>query len=64
MRQIEDYLIIPNVVGKFIHVHPIIVIFAVLIGAKMAGVLGVFLALPVAAVLKILFYYFYPKLTA
>jgi len=63
LRQIEDYLIIPNVVGKFIHVHPVVVIFAVLIGAKMAGILGVFLALPVAAVIKILFYYFYPKLS-
>ena len=64
LRQIEDYLIIPNVVGKFIHVHPIIVIFAILIGAQVAGILGVFLALPIAAVLKILFYYFYPKLTS
>lgn len=63
LRQIEDYLIIPAVVGKFIHVHPVMVIFSVLIGAKIAGILGVFLALPVAAVLKILFYYFYPKLT-
>ncbi|MFC1767716.1 AI-2E family transporter [Candidatus Margulisiibacteriota bacterium] len=62
LRQIEDYLIIPAVVGKFIHVHPLIVIFAILIGAKAGGILGVFLALPVAAVLKILFYYFYPKL--
>jgi len=64
LRQIEDYLIIPNVVGRFIHVHPIIVIFSIMIGAKVAGVLGVFLALPAAAVLKILFYYFYPKLTS
>ncbi len=63
LRQIEDMIVIPNIVGKFIHVHPVVVIFAIFIGARIGGVLGVFLALPVSAVLKVLFNYFYPKLT-
>jgi predicted PurR-regulated permease PerM len=63
LRQIEDMIVIPNIVGKFIHVHPVIVLFAIFIGARIGGVLGIFLALPVSAVLKILFNYFYPKLT-
>jgi len=64
LRQIEDLIVIPNVVGKFIHVHPVVVLFALFIGARVGGVLGIFLALPVSAVLKVLFNYFYPKLTA
>ena len=63
LRQIEDLIVIPNVVGKFIHVHPVVVLFALFIGARIGGVLGIFLALPVSAVLKVLFNYFYPKLT-
>ena len=63
LRQIEDLIVIPNVVGKFIHVHPVVVLFALFIGARIGGVLGIFLALPVSAVSKVLFNYFYPKLT-
>jgi len=63
LRQIEDLIVIPNVVGKFIHVHPVVVLFALFIGARIGGVLGIFLALPLSAVLKVLLNYFYPKLT-
>lgn len=63
LRQVEDLIVIPNVVGKFIHVHPVVVIFALFIGARVGGILGIFLALPCSAVLKVLFNYFYPKLT-
>jgi predicted PurR-regulated permease PerM len=63
LRQVEDLIVIPNVVGKFIHVHPVVVLFALFIGARIGGILGIFLALPISAVLKVLFNYFYPKLT-
>jgi predicted PurR-regulated permease PerM len=62
LRQIEDLIVIPNVVGKFIHVHPVVVLFAIFIGARIGGVLGIFLALPCSAVLKVLLNYFYTKL--
>ncbi len=62
LRQMEDLIVIPNIVGKFIHVHPIVVMFALFVGAKVAGVLGIFLALPVSATLKVLLNYIYPKL--
>ena len=63
LRQVEDLIVIPNIVGKFIHVHPVVVLFSLFIGARVGGILGIFLALPVAAVLKVLFNYLYPKLT-
>lgn len=62
LRQIEDLIVIPNVVGHFIHVHPVIVLLALFIGARVGGMLGIFMALPVSAVLKVLFNYLYPKL--
>ena len=40
LRQIEDLIVIPNVVGKFIHVHPVVVLFALFVGARVGGVLG------------------------
>ena len=63
LRQIEDLIVIPNVVGKFIHVHPVVVLLMLFIGVRIGGVLGIFLALPVSAMLKVLFNYFYPKLS-
>jgi predicted PurR-regulated permease PerM len=63
LRQIEDLIVIPNIVGKFVNVHPVVVLLALFIGARIGGVMGIFLALPVSAVLKVLFNYFYPKLT-
>jgi predicted PurR-regulated permease PerM len=62
LRQIEDLIVIPNVVGRFIHVHPVVVLLALFIGARVGGMLGIFLALPVSAVLKVVFNYLYPKL--
>ncbi len=50
-RHVEDYLVVPNVVGRAVHLHPIVTLFAVLAGGTIAGVLGMVLAVPVAAAL-------------
>ena len=54
MRQVQDYLIVPHVMGRITKLHPVIVLFAVLVGEHTAGILGLLLAVPIAAVLKIL----------
>ena len=51
---IEGNLISPRLVGSRIHLHPVWVIFAVLAGTVLAGVLGTLLAVPVAAVVGVL----------
>lgn len=51
IQQFESQLIYPLVVKKVVGVPPIISIVALVIGAKMAGFLGVLLAVPVAAIL-------------
>lgn len=58
VRQIQDYLIMPHILGKITKLHPVVVLFAVLVGEHSAGVLGLLLAVPVAAVLKILLEFF------
>jgi predicted PurR-regulated permease PerM len=60
LRQGEDQLVMPLVVGRAVHVHPLVTIFAVLTGERIAGVLGMILAVPIAAAIKVLLDYAYP----
>jgi predicted PurR-regulated permease PerM len=62
LRQFEDYFIIPNIVSRFVKVHPVVAIFSLMVGGAVGGVLGLFLAIPTAAILKVLFGYIYQKL--
>lgn len=55
IHQFENHLIYPLVVTKVVGVPPILVILALLIGAKLAGVLGILLSVPFAAVMQELF---------
>lgn len=59
LRQLEDQLIMPIVVGRAVHVHPLVTIFSVLVGEKIGGVLGMILAVPVAASVKVVLDYAY-----
>ena len=60
LRQAEDQLVMPLVVGRAVHVHPLVTIFAVLTAEKVAGVLGMILAVPIAAAIKVVLDYAYP----
>jgi predicted PurR-regulated permease PerM len=60
LRQVEDQLVMPIIVGRAVHVHPLVTIFSVLCGEKIAGVLGMILAVPVAAAIKVVLDYAYP----
>lgn len=62
LRQMEDQFIIPNLVGHIVNVHPVLVIFAILAGGALAGALGLLIAIPIAAVIKIVLVYLYSKL--
>jgi predicted PurR-regulated permease PerM len=50
-RMIHDYVIYPRLISRGVEVHPVVVILAVLSGAELGGVVGVFLSVPVAALL-------------
>lgn len=53
LRILEDYVIYPRIIGEGIHLHPLAVILAVLAGAELAGVAGIFLAIPVIAIITV-----------
>jgi predicted PurR-regulated permease PerM len=59
-RWIEDYLVVPRVIGHAVDLHPVIVIFAVLCGEVMAGALGMLIAIPVAASIKVIIDFTHP----
>ena len=54
LQQIDSNIINPKIIGNSLEISPLLVIFAVAVGGAYFGVLGMFLAVPVAAVLKIL----------
>jgi len=52
-RLIQDYVISPRVMGDSVELHPLGALFGVLAGGEIAGVLGVYLSIPVMASLRI-----------
>ena len=54
LQQIDSNIINPKIIGSSLEISPLLVIFAVTVGGAYWGVLGMFLAVPVAAVLKII----------
>jgi predicted PurR-regulated permease PerM len=52
-RLLQDYFISPKLMGSGVQLHPMLVIFGVLAGAEIAGVRGVFLSVPVLALLRL-----------
>lgn len=53
LRIAQDYIIYPRLIRHGIHLHPLAIIIAILCGEKLAGVAGVFLAIPVVAVVTV-----------
>jgi predicted PurR-regulated permease PerM len=63
IRQIEDQVVMPLVIGRAVHLHPVITIFAVLVGLSTWGVLGGLLGVPVAAAINVTLHVLYPEET-
>lgn len=51
LQQLQDNLMAPRIMQSTVHLNPIIVFFALLVGTRMAGFLGVFLSIPIAGVI-------------
>jgi predicted PurR-regulated permease PerM len=60
LRQIEDVVIMPNVLGRAVHLHPLVALFAVVVGSTAFGIVGTFLGLPVAAAISVALHEFFP----
>ncbi|GAA3408042.1 AI-2E family transporter [Paenibacillus hodogayensis] len=56
---LEGNVISPQVVGRTLHMHPLLIIFALLVGGELAGIVGLILAVPCFAVLKVIIQHIY-----
>lgn len=63
LQQIEGNLLLPRVLGSSLRLHPLVVLVAVIAGGSLAGVLGMLLAAPTVATLRVLGNYLYCRLT-
>ncbi|MFQ5592974.1 MAG: AI-2E family transporter [Anaerolineae bacterium] len=62
IQQIENTVLVPRIIGGSVHLHPVVVLVGVLAGASIAGILGIFLAAPVMASIRVIGGYVYEKL--
>jgi predicted PurR-regulated permease PerM len=53
LRIVHDYIVYPRIIGHGLPLHPFAVIVAVLCGAALASVPGIFLAIPTVAILSV-----------
>ncbi len=64
VQQIDNLFVSPRVMSKQVDLHPVLVIFSLLIGASLMGFAGMLVAIPIAAVGKGLFVYYFEKNTS
>lgn len=55
LRILQDYVFYPRIVRESIHLHPLAIILSVLAGEQIAGIPGVFLSIPLVALLTVLY---------
>ncbi len=63
IQQIEGNVLLPRVMGGSLNLHPLVILVAVIAGGSLAGVLGMLLAAPTVATLRVLGDYVYARLT-
>jgi predicted PurR-regulated permease PerM len=62
LQQLENNYLVPRIMGQSLNLHPVVVLTAAIVGAHVAGVLGILLAAPTVATLRILAEYTYRRL--
>src|SRR6266851_1558521 len=53
-RVIQDYFVSPRILGHQLKIHPLAAIFAVLVGAEIGGIVGIYLAVPLMASMRVI----------
>lgn len=61
INQLEGHIIAPRIVSESVGLSPLMVIVAILIGGELGGLGGMFLAVPVAGILRVLFVHLVPR---
>jgi predicted PurR-regulated permease PerM len=61
VQQVDNHLISPNVMGRTVQLHPVVVMLALLVGASFAGLFGMLVVVPLVAVAKIVFLFMWSR---
>lgn len=61
--QLFDQVITPRVIGKQVGLHPVIGIFALMVGGQLFGLMGMVIAVPVAASVRVVLIQLFPRLS-
>ncbi len=62
LQQLENQLLLPNLLGHAVNLHPLVVLFVLFVGSRLAGLTGAVIAVPATAVLKIVAIYLHGKI--
>ena len=63
IQQVENVILVPRISGNAVRFHPAWVIVLVIVGSEVAGIWGLLLAVPVAAIIRDVFQYLYLRTT-
>lgn len=53
VTNVEAHILVPNIYGRAVHLHPFLVVVALLLGARAFGIIGALVAVPIAAALQV-----------
>ena len=59
VQMIENYVIVPKLMADTMDLHPLTVILAIMIGGTLGGIAGLFVSIPIAAMIKVMLKIFY-----
>jgi predicted PurR-regulated permease PerM len=51
VAEVQSHIVAPAFYGRAMHLHPAVILMALLVGVKVKGIIGIFFAVPVAVVL-------------
>ena len=63
VQQTENNFLVPKIQGNAVQLHPAVVVFAIIVGGSLAGLLGAILALPVTAAFRDVVRYLFRRLS-
>jgi predicted PurR-regulated permease PerM len=63
VQQTENNFLVPKIQGNAVQLHPAIVVFAIIVGGSLAGLLGAILALPMTAAFRDVVRYLFRRLS-
>ena len=63
IQQVENIVLVPRIIGRSLNLHPFVVFLGAVAGANVAGILGILLAAPILATLRLLLLYMFRKLS-